>query len=316
MQLRPRANIDLRSACTQLAKSPPRFKESDSCSSIPRGFSQRSSAQRILAVVHSAAANFFEERTSNLIKRYGKDFDLENNKITTGIEFEDDFLRLFLRHTKYNSSKAFPYVRHFVNFRRNYGSLFTSIPDENFATNSSTKISSVLPYRSADGCAIILSEIGKWNPDELSLEDFKRMAIFLFLQPLRCPMTQISGFKVIHDFKDTSVKYLRYCTPQNLYLFYNVALNCVPGRYKEIHCINESVLLRAVWAIVKHFLSAKMRKRVFFHSKPEDLLNHFPPFTLPAKYGGTLHDYHNTDLMRKLNKEHGNYPLGGQPNYF
>ncbi|CAL1297574.1 unnamed protein product [Larinioides sclopetarius] len=241
---------------------------------------------------------------------------LSDNKITTAIVFEEDFLRLFLRHTKYNSSKAFHYLLNFISFRRNYGSLFASIPDENFATNPSTKMFSILPYRSPDGCAIILSEIGKWDPEELSLEDFKKMAIFLFLQPLRCPMTQITGFKIIHDFKDTSVKYLRYCTPQNLSLFYNVAMNFVPGRYKEIHCINESVLLKSAWFIVKQFLSTKIRKRVFFHSKPEDLLNHFPTFTLPAKYGGTLTDYHDKDLMRKLNKEHGNYPLGGLPNYF
>ncbi|CAL1297573.1 unnamed protein product [Larinioides sclopetarius] len=84
---------------------------------------------------------------------------LSDNKITTAIVFEEDFLRLFLRHTKYNSSKAFHYLLNFISFRRNYGSLFASIPDENFATNPSTKMFSILPYRSPDGCAIILSEI-------------------------------------------------------------------------------------------------------------------------------------------------------------
>ncbi|GBO19673.1 hypothetical protein AVEN_84495-1 [Araneus ventricosus] len=70
-----------------------------------------------------------------------------------------------------------------------------------------------------------MMEIGKWDPDELSLEDLERMANFIFLQTLRCPMTQINGFKIIYDFKDTSVKYLKYFTPRMLYLLYHVSFH-------------------------------------------------------------------------------------------
>ncbi|KAF8778359.1 hypothetical protein HNY73_015090 [Argiope bruennichi] len=57
--------------------------------------------------------------------------------------------------------------------------------------------------RCPDGCAIVLCELGKWNHNELSIEDVKRIGMFSFLLPLRCPMTQISGFKMIYDFTDT-----------------------------------------------------------------------------------------------------------------
>ncbi|CAL1278016.1 unnamed protein product [Larinioides sclopetarius] len=101
---------------------------------------------------------------------------LSDNKITTAVVFEEDFLRLFLRYTKYNSSKTFQYMLNFIRLRRNYGNLFTSIPDENFAINPSTQMFSVLPYRSPDGCAIILSEIG-FLPFETrgSLESFSNL---------------------------------------------------------------------------------------------------------------------------------------------
>ncbi|CAL1293366.1 unnamed protein product [Larinioides sclopetarius] len=204
---------------------------------------------------------------------------LSNDKTTAGIDFEEDFIRLFLRHNKYDVSKAFPYVRNFVNFRRNYSNLFINIPDEHFATKASTRFISVLPYRCPDGCTLILIELGKWNLDEFSLEDVERMAIFTFLQTLRCPMTQINGFKSIIDFKNTSIKYFRYINPSTLYLLYHVAF-------------------------------------VVFHSEPESLLNYFPTSILPQQYGGKLNDYHNEDMMRKLNKEHRNFPIGGQPNYF
>ncbi|GBN72530.1 hypothetical protein AVEN_90090-1, partial [Araneus ventricosus] len=54
----------------------------------------------------------------------------------------------------------------------------------------------------------------------------------------------------------------------------------------------------------------------FFHSNPEDLLNHFPRSIIPTKYGGSLSNYHDAELMRKMNKDHGNCPEGGQSNYF
>lgn len=38
--------------------------------------------------------------------------------------------------------------------------------------------------------------------------------------------------------------------------------DCFPGRYKEIHFVNESVVLRALWTIVRNFISSKMRNRV------------------------------------------------------
>ncbi|GBM63693.1 hypothetical protein AVEN_12321-1 [Araneus ventricosus] len=63
----------------------------------------------------------------------------------------------------------------------------------------------------------------KWDPDEFPLEEFKRMFVFIFLQALRCPMTQINGFKIINDYTGTNLKHLKVCTPQNLYLEYHIA---------------------------------------------------------------------------------------------
>ncbi|GBM44352.1 hypothetical protein AVEN_140500-1 [Araneus ventricosus] len=62
--------------------------------------------------------------------------------------------------------------------------------------------------------------------------------------------------------------------------------------------------------------SKYQKQIVIFQSEPEDLLNHFPAYVLPSNYGGSLNDYHNGDLLRKLNREHGNFPIGGRPNYF
>ncbi|XP_055943919.1 retinaldehyde-binding protein 1-like [Argiope bruennichi] len=241
---------------------------------------------------------------------------LSTHKLTCDINFDDDYLTLFLRHSKYNANKAFIQIQNYIRLREKYKTLFESVPDEYFFTIPSTMFGTILPYRSPDGCTMVLCELGKWDPDELSIDNFKRLALQLFIQTLRDPMTQINGFKIIHDFKGTSMKHLKHCTPQNLYFQYHAAIDCIPGRYKEIHFVNESILLKTLWSIVRNFISKKMRSRVFFHSNPEDLLNYFPPSILPVQYGGELTDYYQEDLVRKLNKEYGNAPVGGEPNYF
>ncbi|GFU43624.1 alpha-tocopherol transfer protein-like, partial [Nephila pilipes] len=64
----------------------------------------------------------------------------------------------------------------------------------------------------------------KYDPNELPVEDFKRLVMMLFIQILRDPMTQINGFKFIHDFQGTTLLHLRQCTSSNLYLFYHAAI--------------------------------------------------------------------------------------------
>ncbi|GFY43248.1 alpha-tocopherol transfer protein [Trichonephila inaurata madagascariensis] len=97
---------------------------------------------------------------------------------------------------------------------------------------------------------------------------------------------------------------------------YHFALECIPIRYKEVHLVNDSLMLSAFWTLIKNFLSAKVKSRIFFHSTGETLLNHFPRSVLPAKYGGDLTDWFQEDLVKRLNKEYGSCPLGGQNNFY
>ncbi|GIX66737.1 alpha-tocopherol transfer protein-like [Caerostris extrusa] len=92
--------------------------------------------------------------------------------------------------------------------------------------------------------------------------------------------------------------------------------NCIPGRYKRAHIINESLVLKPVWAILKQFLSEKIKSRVYFHSDIADLLEFFPRSVLPAEYGGDLTDIDANEWLRRANMEHGTNSIGGQPNFY
>ncbi|CAL1275443.1 unnamed protein product [Larinioides sclopetarius] len=189
---------------------------------------------------------------------------LENDKSTEKICFHSDLLVQYLRHSKYNTNKALNQLRNLNALRKKEVKMFQPIPDEYFSTKPSAKFLVVFPKRSPDGCTMVLFQIGKWDPNELAFEDFKRIILITFLQILRDPMTQINGFKIIHDFAGSRLEQIKYCTPQNLYFFYYVSIYCIPGRYKEIHFINETPVLRFLWTVIKRFLSDKIRNRVFF----------------------------------------------------
>ncbi|GIY80619.1 hypothetical protein CEXT_702321 [Caerostris extrusa] len=79
-----------------------------------------------------------------------------------------------------------------------------------------------------------------------------------------------------------------------------VELECIAGRYKEIHLVNQSVTFKAAWFIFKHFLTDKLKKRFVFHNTPETLLNYFPKVVLPKQYGGNLENYDMSSWLKKV----------------
>ncbi|GFU74884.1 hypothetical protein TNCV_4800581 [Trichonephila clavipes] len=42
-------------------------------------------------------------------------------------------------------------------------------------------------------------------------------------------------------------------------------MDCIPARYKEIHFVNDSVLLSTLWTITKQFISTKIKNRSLDH---------------------------------------------------
>ncbi|PRD20321.1 UNVERIFIED_CONTAM: Alpha-tocopherol transfer protein-like [Trichonephila clavipes] len=187
---------------------------------------------------------------------------LRDEQLTSGINFPEDFLIQFLRHSKYDIGKAFYYIRNTFRLRKKYPSSLDSLPDEYFLANELSKIILVLPKRCPEGCTLVIIRYGKYNAKEIPSEYIQRIIMVMYLQILRDPMTQINGFKFIYDFKGTSLQHLKTCTPHNIYSLYHKSIHCIPGRYKACHVVNQSVVVKPCWMILKQFLSEKLRNRV------------------------------------------------------
>ncbi|KAG8193058.1 hypothetical protein JTE90_028170 [Oedothorax gibbosus] len=230
------------------------------------------------------------------------------------LDFEEDFLRQFLRQSKYDVLRSFKRLQSFVKFRRQNKNVFKNV--ENVSKSPDYQFCTPLPWRCRDGCTITLFEYSKWSPKGITFEDLFRLGMILNHQSLRHPLTQINGFKMIVDFKGSDFEHLKFIPPSSLFTFYKAFITCTPARNKEIHLVNESFVWRAIWAFFKHIISDKLRKRIFLHSCPEDLLNYFPKHCLPVQYGGDLEDYYMEDWMKKANDQQGISTLAGQPNTF
>ncbi|GBO10973.1 hypothetical protein AVEN_88347-1, partial [Araneus ventricosus] len=89
--------------------------------------------------------------------------------------------------------------------------------------NPSGKVVTPLPHRLSDGSVILHFQLGKWDPEEIPLEAVEQIVFMVFQQQLRHPLTQIGGIHIIHDFKDTGFRHLKYCTLQNMILLNHIS---------------------------------------------------------------------------------------------
>ncbi|CAL1286102.1 unnamed protein product [Larinioides sclopetarius] len=242
--------------------------------------------------------------------------NIKGNSKTYVIEFEKDFLIHYLRVNKYNVQKSFRQIQNYIELWKKEGFLFKSFPGEYFLTKGSTRFAALLPERCPEGCPVLLFQIGKWDPNEMGFTDILQLIALIHLQLLRDPMTQINGIKTIYDFKGTSFQHLRNILSDKLYLINHIPTNCIPSRHKDVHIINETVVLKTVWKIVKPFLSQKLKNRVHFHSNPIRLRKYFPTSMLPVGYGGEIRDINSQDWIRRMNNEQEKFSVGGQPNFY
>ncbi|KAF8778834.1 Clavesin-1 like protein [Argiope bruennichi] len=205
---------------------------------------------------------------------------LKDDKLRKDLCFHEDLLIQYLRHSKYNTKKALKQLHNLIVFRKKESKYFETIPDEYFTKKKpNDEVYSVLFPKKARGSQWVLFQAGKWDPNELKFEDFKKIIFITCMQILRDPMTQINGFKFIHDFAGTRFEHLKYCTPESVYLLYYISF-------------------------------------VFFHSDMRELLNYFPKSVLPEQYGGEILDIYETNFSQRANKEQKKNTIEGQPNFF
>ncbi|KAG8193132.1 hypothetical protein JTE90_004955 [Oedothorax gibbosus] len=235
----------------------------------------------------------------------------QDNKLMD-YDFDDDWIVQYLRCRKFNVEKTFQRLKIAKSWINKYPEAYTNYSFDETIRTISDRICTVLPWRCHEGCAIVLIELDNWRPNLFPVDAMKRMFVLLVLQALKAePMTQVNGFKVIIDVKCSSIRYLRHCTPQNMYMLYSGIFEVSPGRFKAIHVVNDSLTFKTAWLIIKQFMSSKVKERVHFHSSKKTLLDLFPKDVLPVSFGGDLENYDQTAWLKNRMTPEALASLGG-----
>ncbi|XP_067146121.1 alpha-tocopherol transfer protein [Apteryx mantelli] len=73
-----------------------------------------------------------------------------------------------------------------------------------------------------------------------------------------------------------------------LFTAYDVFRDSFPLKVRGIHLINEPLFFHPVFALIKPFLTEKIKERVYMHGNNymQSLTEHFPVSILPQEYGG------------------------------
>ncbi|XP_042903201.1 alpha-tocopherol transfer protein-like [Parasteatoda tepidariorum] len=225
---------------------------------------------------------------------------LKNEKGLTPC-LDESFLLMFLRARKFDCQAANELIKKYYKAPLELPSMFVNFNPHSCMNAINSGIHYFLPYRSPEGCAILLSKFGKWDPNTLTCEELLKFNIMCNEMAIRNPVTQICGTITIADMKDFSWSHLLQIPMNEVRCFINTLQDCLPIRDKAIHIINHSTIFSVLFSLVKPILSEKIKERIYFHgSDLKSLHKHLPPAILPEHLGGNLPNEPNQEFYDLL----------------
>ncbi|GIY48462.1 alpha-tocopherol transfer protein [Caerostris extrusa] len=213
---------------------------------------------------------------------------------------DDNFLIGFLRARKFHCQLAFNLLKKYYMAPVTYPSMFKNFTPRSCVNAINSNLHYFLPYRNSDGCAILLSKFGQWNPRTLSCDELLKFNIMCNEMALKNPVTQICGIITIADMKDFSWSHLLQIQISDVRCFVSTLQDCLPMRHKTTHIINHSSIFSVLFTIIKPLLTEKIRNRIYFHDTVHSLHKHISPEILPESLGGKLSNQPNQDFYNSL----------------
>lgn len=213
---------------------------------------------------------------------------------------DDSFLLMFLRARKFDCQAAFNLIKSYYMAPVTYPSMFKNFTPRSCMNVINAGLHYFLPYRNVDGCAILLSRFGQWDPRALTCDELLRFNIMCNEMAIRNPVTQICGITTIADMKDFSWSHLLQIQISDVRCFVNTLQDCLPIRHKTIHIINHSSIFSVLFTLVKPLLTEKVKNRIYFHDDVSSLHKYISQEILPESLGGRLSDTPNQDFYDSL----------------
>ncbi|XP_048364417.1 alpha-tocopherol transfer protein [Sphaerodactylus townsendi] len=199
----------------------------------------------------------------------------------------DAFLLRFLRARDFHLDQAWKLLKNYNNWRAESPELSADLRPSSILGLLNAGYHTVLRERDPAGSKVIIYRIAQWDPKMFTAFDVFRVSLITSELIVREIETQRNGVKVIFDLQGWRFAHAFQISPVVAKRIAAVLTDSFPLKVRGIHLINEPLFFHPVFAVIKPFLSEKIKARIHMHgcSYLQTLQQHFPRI-LPKEYGG------------------------------
>uniref|UniRef100_UPI00398EAB86 alpha-tocopherol transfer protein isoform X1 n=1 Tax=Pristiophorus japonicus TaxID=55135 RepID=UPI00398EAB86 len=201
---------------------------------------------------------------------------------------QNEFLLKFLRARDFHIELALKLLSNYHKWRAECPEISADLRPLSIVGLLKAGYHGVLRSRDSSGSRVLIYKIGHWDPKLFSAYEVFRVSLITSELIVKEVKTQKYGVKVIFDLCDWRFAHALQINPTIAKKIAAVVVDSFPLKVRGIHMINEPVLFHSFFAIIKPFLSEKIKERIHLHGSnyQHSLCKHFPVQILPPEYGG------------------------------
>lgn len=200
----------------------------------------------------------------------------------------DRFLIKFLRARDFDVDLSLQLLLNYQRWRKESPEISACLSPSSMLGLLNTSYHAVLPVRDHTGSRVLIYRIGQWDPKDWSVIHVFKVSLMTSEVICREAETQRRGVKVIFDLDGWSFSHALQVTPSLAKKISSVLTDSFPLKVRGIHLVNEPLIFRPVFAMIRPFLSDKIKQRIHLHGADfqDTLSDFFSAVVLPPEYGG------------------------------
>ncbi|XP_062424190.1 alpha-tocopherol transfer protein [Rhea pennata] len=200
----------------------------------------------------------------------------------------DSFLLRFLRARDFDLEPAWRLLKNYQKWRIECPEISADLRPSSILGLLRAGYHGVLRSRDPYGSKVLIYRIGRWDPKLFTAYDVFRVSLITSELIVKEIETQRNGVKAIFDLQGWRFAHAFQISPAVAKKIAAVLTDSFPLKVRGIHLINEPLFFHPVFALIKPFLTEKIKERVYMHGNNymQSLTEHFPVSILPQEYGG------------------------------
>lgn len=203
---------------------------------------------------------------------------------------DDAYLLKFLRASAFDQDAAYSLVVKYFEMKADEMNkqMFTNLRSNAVKHVVEAGVMGILPGRDKKGRKIFLSRGGRWDVNNLDVEDMFKTGMMMCLKLAEDEDVQIRGVTVLYDMQGIGFGHLTHASPFYAKRKARFIEESLPLRFKMVHVVNEPTVFDYLLAIGRPFMSQETLDKIRVHGhKLEELTEFFDLDQLPQDYGGT-----------------------------